>query len=345
MRWLACELHTHTFHSDGRQSLSELAEGSARLGFECIALTDHNTMSGLVDSEQVEREWGTAIIPGMEWTTFYGHMIMLGLQDFVDWRNAEKHGIHKGIAEIHRKGGLVGMAHPFRVGSPICTGCYWEYEVRDWNDIDYIEVWSGTFPSIKADNLRAFAFWTERLNAGFKIAATSGRDWHEQVATEEPVSVTYLGLDHADEPIGMKHIPKAAVQALGKGRAAVTIGPLVTMEVESAGSFFTIGDTVSMPDSNHNGVVDRYVAHVKTDFSVRVGLWELPEQSFTLRITGNKGTLTELSVGAADEVYRMNIPADGLLWVRAELWGAVRGARTLIAFTNAIYFNERRTEA
>lgn len=110
MRWLACELHTHTFHSDGRQSLSELAEGSIRLGFECFALTDHNTMSGLEDSEQVEREWGTAIIPGMEWTTFYGHMIMLGIQDFVDWREAEKYGIHKGIADIHRKGGLVGMA-------------------------------------------------------------------------------------------------------------------------------------------------------------------------------------------------------------------------------------------
>lgn len=143
----------------------------------------------------------------------------------------------------------------------------------------------------------------------------------------------------------MNPIPKAAVQALGKGRAAVTIGPLVTMEVESAGSYFAIGDTVHLPDSNHDGVVDRYEGHVKTNFSVRPGLWELPEQAFTLRITGNKGMLTELSVGAADEVYRMDFPAGGLHWVRAELWGTVRGARTLIAFTNAIYFNEGRTEA
>jgi hypothetical protein len=337
MNWLACELHTHTFHSDGRQSLSELAEGAARLGFECIALTDHNTMSGLEDREKVEQEWGIAIIPGMEWTTFHGHMLTLGLQEFVDWRTAEPNGIHEGIAEVHRKNGLVGMAHPYRMGSPICTGCHWEYEIRDWNYIDYIEVWSGTFPSIKTDNFRAFSLWTDRLNEGYRIAATSGRDWHAQDATEEPISVTYLGLRNVTEQISQD-----AVHALGHGRAVVTIGPLLTMEVESAGSLFGIGDNVPAPGSEHHERFDGYWGHVKAVFSERQGLWELPEQDFTLKVTGNTGTVAERSVGAADEVYRMNIPFGGLLWVRAELWGIVRGARALIAFTNAIYFNEGR---
>jgi len=137
MRWVACELHTHTVHSDGRQSLMELARGASRLGFECLVLTDHNTMSGLAEREQAEQETGLAIIPGMEWTTFYGHMVTVGLQEFADWRNARPGNLHDGVAEVHRLGGLAGLAHPFRIGSPVCTGCYWEYPIADWNDFDY----------------------------------------------------------------------------------------------------------------------------------------------------------------------------------------------------------------
>ncbi|QWU16914.1 PHP domain-containing protein [Paenibacillus sophorae] len=329
MRWLASELHTHTFHSDGRQSLRELAAGAAKLGFDCIALTDHNTMSGLGDCEQAQQETGVVIIPGMEWTTFHGHMVTVGLQNFVDWRKAERSDIHDGISMVHGQGGLAGMAHPFRIGSPVCTGCYWEYEIKDWNDLDYIEVWSGTFASVKPENRRAFALWTERLNAGIRIAATSGRDWHEQTHTDEPLSVTYLGLDDGPGTISQK-----AVRALAQGRAAVTIGPLVTMEAEAGGTWYGIGESVSMPTG-----ADLINLHVKIDFSVRQTLWELPAQDFALKITGNTGTLAQFTASSADQIHRFSIPADGLIWARAELWGIVKGMRTMIAFTNAIYIS------
>src|SRR5690606_35531570 len=142
----------------------ELARGAVELGFQCIALTDHNTMAGLAEKETVERETGLPIIPGMEWTTFYGHMVTLGVKEYVDWRTVGPRDIHAGIAKVHAQGAIVGMAHPFRLGSPICTGCHWEFEIADYRDIDYIEVWSGTFPSVKPNNARAFRFWTEKLN-------------------------------------------------------------------------------------------------------------------------------------------------------------------------------------
>ncbi|MFD1773579.1 CehA/McbA family metallohydrolase [Paenibacillus rhizophilus] len=334
MRWLASELHTHTFHSDGRQTLRKLASGAAKLGFDCIALTDHNTMSGLGDSELIERETGVVIIPGMEWTTFYGHMVTIGLQDFVDWRKTGQSEIHEGISMVHGRGGLAGMAHPFRIGSPVCTGCYWEYEIKDWNDLDYIEVWSGTFASVKPENRRAFALWTDRLNAGIRIAATSGRDWHEQANTDEPLSVTYLGLD--DEP---GTISQKAVRALAQGRVSVTVGPLVTMEAEAAGALYGIGESVTV----QNGA-DLIQLHVKIDFSVRQTLWELPKQDFTLKITGISGTLAQCAAGFADQLYGFSIPAYGLIWARAELWGVVKGVRTMVAFTNAIYFEPVATE-
>lgn len=55
MRWLACELHTHTLHSDGSQTLDELVKGAVDLGFDAIALTDHNTMSGLIGKDEIEK--------------------------------------------------------------------------------------------------------------------------------------------------------------------------------------------------------------------------------------------------------------------------------------------------
>jgi hypothetical protein len=330
MRWIACELHTHTFHSDGRQTLRELAEGAKALGFECIALTDHNTMSGLLDKETVEWETGLSVISCMEWTTFYGHMVTLGVTTYEDWRPVGPGDIHTGIAGVHRGGGIVGMAHPFRIGSPICTGCFWEFTISDWNDIDYIEVWSGTFPSIKTDNARAFGLWTDKLNEGFRIAATSGRDWHAQEHTDEPVSVTYLNVDD-----GVGTMTERVVRALSAGRAAVTIGPLVTMEVESGSQVYGIGDAVSSA-----GRSGRCRINVRTVFSVRQALWSFPEQTYSLRITGNAGVIAEAAVSADDSSCSLNIANDGLIWIRAELWGTVRGARVLIAFTNAVYFDK-----
>ncbi|MBB6733048.1 CehA/McbA family metallohydrolase [Cohnella zeiphila] len=335
MRWLACELHTHTNHSDGKQTLEELTAGARRLGFDCIALTDHNTMSGLKDRERIESETGLTIIPGMEWTTFYGHMVTVGSMSLAaaDWRRATPGNIAEGVAEVHRLGGLAGLAHPYRIGNPVCTGCYWEFEIQDWREIDYIEVWSKTFAPIQADNHRAFGLWTELLNAGVRIAATSGRDWHEQTETDDPLSVTYLGLEErSDEPLT---VAAAAMAALGAGRASVTIGPLLTMEVRSeAGRAYGIGEAVP---AGANG----FEARAQILFSVRQGLWELEPQPFRLLITGSAGTIAERTIEPADGDYALPFPPDASrpLWIRAELWGVVRGASVRIAFTNAIYFD------
>lgn len=327
MHWMACELHTHTDHSDGKQSLLELARGARALGFDCIALTDHNTMSGLHDRAQVEEATGLTIVSGMEWTTFYGHMVTIGLTDFVDWRPAVPGDIDRGIGRVHAHGGIAGMAHPYRIGSPMCTGCYWEFEIGDWNKLDYIEVWSGAFPSIKTDNARAFRLWTERLNEGYRIAATSGRDWHTQEPTSDPLPVTYLLLDAAEgDATGQ------AARALAAGRASVTMGPLVTLALRAAETVYGIGDLVPKEELR-----PRYEAVAAIDFEVRAGLWDFPDAAYSLVLMSNLGVIGERKANPDTGEYRFEIPGDGLRWVRAELKGTVRGMRTTIAFTNAIY--------
>ncbi|AZN41416.1 CehA/McbA family metallohydrolase [Paenibacillus albus] len=327
MRWMACELHTHTDHSDGRQSLLELAQGARALGFDCVALTDHNTMTGLKDKQAVEQETGMTIISGMEWTTFYGHMVTIGLSEFVDWRPAGPGDIDQGIKQVHAHGGIAGMAHPYRIGSPMCTGCFWEFDIQDWSQLDYIEVWSGTFPSIKTDNTRAFRLWTERLNDGFHIAATSGRDWHVQEQTDAPIAATYLLLDETEGSV-----TEQAVRALAAGRASVTMGPFVTMELHTELAVYGIGDCVPMKER-----LESYEAVLEIDFQAREGMWTFPEAGYLIIIVSNLGIIGEQQADSNQKEYRFEIPGDGLKWVRAELKGTVRGLYTTIAFTNAIY--------
>jgi hypothetical protein len=330
IRWLPSELHTHTFHSDGQQTVRELALTAKRLGLECVALTDHNTISGHLECRSVMEETGIHIIRGMEWTTFFGHMLTLGISEYVDWRDLGIHDIHRGIQRVKRQGGIVGIAHPFRLGSPICTGCYWEFEVTDWHDINYIEVWSGLFPAVKRINQRAYKFWTERLNDGYRITAVSGRDWHKPDSSEEPFAVTYLGVNDATVDI-----EKAAIDAIRGGRVSVTMGPLLLCHVfeKTTGATYGIGETAILDPEQEIAV------RVNVDFCTRQDLWTIPSQSLTVRVISNLGERAVIKLEEGCTEVESYLQPDGLNWIRAELYGRVHEVHTLIAFTNPIYID------
>ena len=72
MSYLPCELHCHTLHSDGDFSVKELQEAAKENHLSLIALTDHNTMSGWDELDD-------SVVPairGIEWTTYFGHMLV-----------------------------------------------------------------------------------------------------------------------------------------------------------------------------------------------------------------------------------------------------------------------------
>lgn len=327
--WIPCELHTHTLNSDGCLTLQGLADKAKDLGLECIALTDHNTISGHLDIESAAKQTGIHIIPGLEWTTFYGHMVAMGITEYVDWRNRGPADIHKGIADVHSAGGLVGVAHPYRLGSPMCTGCHWQFEISDWNDVDYLEVWSETFPSVQSHNKRAFDLWTDLLNKGHRITAVSGRDWHGDGSGDEPLAVTYLGINK-DENASFN---KAAVNALKNGCACITMGPLMVLTALSGSKDrqFVMGEKVKK--INDTKVVE---VTLDIDLTARKGRWKLDEQPMTAVLMSNKGNLIEIDV-ECNSIWQ-TVSTEGIHWLRAELYGSIDGIRTMIAFTNPIYF-------
>lgn len=83
------DLHTHSTASDGKLSPAELMRHAQAKGIEVIALTDHDTLSGLEEASGEAARIGIEFIPGIEISADYnpGTLHMLGY--FVDPSDSE----------------------------------------------------------------------------------------------------------------------------------------------------------------------------------------------------------------------------------------------------------------
>ncbi|MED6137459.1 hypothetical protein PIB30_065209 [Stylosanthes scabra] len=69
------ELHSHSKFSDGFLSPSKLVERAHINGVKVLALTDHDTMSGIPEAVEAARKYGIKIIPGVEISTIFSPRI------------------------------------------------------------------------------------------------------------------------------------------------------------------------------------------------------------------------------------------------------------------------------
>lgn len=68
------DLHTHSHHSDGTQSVYALVREAAQEGLTAIALTDHDTTDGWDEAREAAGMDGIAVIPGIEVTCQRGEV-------------------------------------------------------------------------------------------------------------------------------------------------------------------------------------------------------------------------------------------------------------------------------
>ena len=108
LTWLAGDFHSHSTHSDGEQSLDELAALAAGHGLDFLAVTEHNTVSHLPHLSSVGARHGITLLPGQEVTTPRGHANALGDISWVDFRRDSSHWRR----QVAREGGLLSVNHP-----------------------------------------------------------------------------------------------------------------------------------------------------------------------------------------------------------------------------------------
>lgn len=321
MNYYASELHCHTLHSDGSFTLEELCRCAKEEALDLIASTDHNTQSAqlaLTDALQAET---VPVIRGIEWTTFFGHMLVLGAASFVDWRFATPDTIDVSINEVKKAGGVVGLAHPFDLGSPMCTGGHWDFKVKDWSQIDYIEVWHADNPAVKTPNLRALRFWTELLDRGVHVSPTSGRDWHGPWSRDQLPACTYLGVREE------RLTPELALDAIRKGRTVITLGPKFVLRLSGNDTVYHIGDRVKQGS---------YHLFFSTNEGARASRWErFRIQPETIRLVGRGAqVLQEIPYQSGTVQIAAELEPG---WIRGELWGSVNGVQCALAITGAVY--------
>lgn len=314
MSYLPCELHCHTVHSDGDFQVKELLTAASDDHLALIALTDHNTTSGWDELDDSI----TPAIRGIEWTTYFGHMLVLGAKQFVDWRDALPDNIDEKINQVKEAGAIVGIAHPFQLGSPMCTGGRWEFHIKNRRNVDYMEIWHEAFSFSNYENDKALALWTSLLDEGYHIAASYGRDWHR------PAVSGHYGCTYVD--IEGEINQQNALKAIRMGKTVVSTGAKMFFRVHQKGNTYNIGETL-----RHGMAVFSFF----TDLHAReknAGDEEIEYK--TIKVITNGGVCV-MESALSERHVRLNLKRNH--WYRAELWGTVNGVKKPLVITSPIY--------
>ncbi len=117
--WIALDIHVHTYNSfDASSDVERLLLTASEKGFGALAITDHDyfddAQTALRTAARLKKEGSLppdfVVIPGMEISSFDGHILGLFLKSYIP------HGMtaEQTIKAIHEQGGLAIAPHPFQ---------------------------------------------------------------------------------------------------------------------------------------------------------------------------------------------------------------------------------------
>lgn len=322
IKYYPIELHSHTVHSDGSMTPLELHENAEKFGYSGLFITDHNTMSAHEEIEENKGKLAIPIMKGIEWTTFFGHMLILGCREAGDWTRSKIDNIDEMIERIKgRENAAIGIAHPFAAGSPICTGCHWEFKVENWENIDFIEIYNSPSPQEFFWNKMAYEFWRKKLEEGYRLAITTGRDWHVIEGEGENIPLTYLGIDG-------DITTDSSVFAIKNGRTYVSLGPMLSGEISQKGNNINLGDKIE-----ENEEISAKIKIKKPEIPSLKNMEIIPR---TLRIYNNQEIIIEKEFEYGETFEQKIIPKKG--FIRLEVTGQIKEKKDcLLVVTSPVY--------
>jgi hypothetical protein len=149
-RVLKADFHVHMFPGDGSYlSPCDMALDAKRRHLDVVALTPHNLVwTAKLGAWCAKQFGGPLVLVGQEVVTPLFHMLAVGIEAPIDWRNSPRDV----IAAIHAQGGVAIAAHPSRYT--------WSgYDTQALSSLDASEVWRGdcVIQMQSCEEYRAFA--------------------------------------------------------------------------------------------------------------------------------------------------------------------------------------------
>ncbi len=243
--WYRGDFHIHTDAShDGIYPLALIAALAKAEGLDFCAITDHNTIDAFISPNQA---LACLVIPGLEVTFKEGHFNVFGIDGWQDWMA----GICKGKTEISSKEkmqpmsvlmeAIAGQGLLSSINHPLLAPWDWQFGETDMRFVDCLEIWNDPYwPENRQATLEAVALWTAWLNAGYRVTAIGGSDYHCPPRPEEGVFGERLGLPSTY--VYAEELSVAAILAgLKQRRVFVTSGPKLALEADFDGKAYDIG--------------------------------------------------------------------------------------------------------
>lgn len=253
------ELHNHTDQSDAKITCRQLIDHMEADSADCFAITDHNTTSGqpIIRKILAEENRKVKCLYGMEYTTYYGHIVCPVLEQYVPWDSINRRNPELLFEACKKAGAVTGVAHPFSYGDPFARGCRFEMEITDFTNVDYIEIINNPEP-LHEVNEPGILWWEELVLSGVKISACAGMDLHKTDDMSMNFATYIEGTEDGDAAEELR-------AALSVQRTWVSKGMLVTWE--------TVGNSLrfALCDVKKPGFIpsDRYTLTLKNKTGVR----------------------------------------------------------------------------
>lgn len=112
------DTHIHSKYSkDSITPLEDIIKYSQQIGLNAIAITDHDEIEGTWAIRKLEHE-GLILIPGEEVSSSEGHIIALGITDYIKPLQTPA----ETVDQIHDNAGIAIAAHPY---------CYYRSGIGD----------------------------------------------------------------------------------------------------------------------------------------------------------------------------------------------------------------------
>jgi len=327
--WYCGDFHVHTNASiDEDYPPTLVAEIAKAEGLDFIAITDHNTIEG---HKELKDDLDFLVIPGLEVTLDKGHFNVFGMQDWHTWMEgicgdkptvslpSKYQSPNELISQIASEGLLNSINHP------LLDPWAWLYDDTDLRRIHCVELWNDFYwPQNARANPKVVSMWTKWLNAGHRITAIGGSDYHYPPRPEEGKFGERLGMPTTY--VYAKQLSMAGIlEGLRKRRAYVTKGPQIHFQAETNAESYSIGDDLGIQD----GEIRFTAAILHKPVTMQVRLVKNGDVVASERVKGKEARLE----------FRERATPTQSAWYRLDLYD-LEGQP--LAITNPIFLGPRR---